>query len=76
MPVTCIVFGCKSRYKRHNVTFHSIPIELNHRHKTYLNDLSRERRAKWLAAIKREDLTESKMRNQKVCSKHFINGKF
>lgn len=29
----------------------------------------------WLAAIKRDDLTDSIIKNQRVCSKHFIGGK-
>ncbi|KAF5278449.1 hypothetical protein FQA39_LY05938 [Lamprigera yunnana] len=33
------------------------------------------RREKWLSAIKRDDLTNSKINYQRVCSKHFISGK-
>lgn len=75
MPVTCIVVGCGSRGNRDKVGFYSIPTITTHRFVTDKNELSQKRRELWLAAIKRDDLTESKLKYQKVCSKHFITGK-
>lgn len=37
--------------------------------------LSSERRRLWLAAISREDLTEKKLQNDRVCGAHFKSGK-
>lgn len=75
MPLTCIVIDCGSRGDRDNVKFYSVPTVLNHRFLTHKNELSQRRRDLWLAAIKREDLTEKKIKYQRVCSKHFITGR-
>lgn len=76
MPVTCLVVGCGSRSNRDNVKFFSVPAVLGHRFVTDKNELSQRRRAAWISAIKRDYLTETKLKNQRVCSKHFITGKF
>lgn len=39
------------------------------------NELSKLRREKWIAAIKRDDLTQKKLKNEQVCSRHFLTGK-
>ncbi|CAG9764082.1 unnamed protein product [Ceutorhynchus assimilis] len=79
MPMSCLVFGCTSRANRDVVSFHSIPTELSFRFLTHKNDLSRKRRAAWIAALRRNDLTMSKIANYKtngrICSRHFITGK-
>nr|CAI5836745.1 unnamed protein product [Callosobruchus analis] len=71
MPVTCIVVGCGSRSERDRVSFFCIPIVC----RRSLTNLSLKRRDSWIAAIKRQDLTESKLKYQRVCSKHFITAK-
>ena len=38
-------------------------------------ELTRERRMRWISAISRDDLTELKLQNERVCSRHFISGK-
>nr|CAI5818764.1 unnamed protein product [Callosobruchus analis] len=68
MPVTCIVVSCRSRSERDRVIFFCIPIV----RRRSLTNLSLKRRESWIAAIKRQDLTESKLKYQRVCSKHFI----
>lgn len=75
MPQTCLVVDCGSRSNRDDVRFFSVPTVLNFRFVTDKNELSKKRRALWIAAIKRDDLTESKLKNQRVCSRHFITGK-
>ncbi|XP_056632619.1 uncharacterized protein LOC130442486 [Diorhabda sublineata] len=75
MPQTCLVLDCGSRSNRDDVRFFSIPAELSFRFVKEKNELSKKRRALWIAAINRDDLTESKLKNQRVCSKHFITGK-
>lgn len=74
MPLTCIAVGCGSRSNRDNVKFYCVPALTNHKFLTNKNELSRKRREMWLAAIKRDDLTEAKIKNQRVCSQHFITG--
>ncbi|XP_045461343.1 uncharacterized protein LOC123671510 [Harmonia axyridis] len=75
MPLTCLVVDCRSRSNRDDVKFFSVPAVLSHRFLTHKNELSERRRALWIAAIKKDDLTESKLKNQRVCSKHFITEK-
>lgn len=75
MPLTCLVVGCGSRSNRDNVKFYCVPAVLSHKFVTDKNELSQRRRALWIAAIKRDDLNDAKLKNQKVCSKHFITGK-
>ena len=40
-----------------------------------IEKLTAERRRKWISAISREDLTEKKLSNDRVCSVHFVSGK-
>lgn len=75
MPAFCCVVGCGSRGERDNVKFFAFPKVLKFKHKEHLNELSKVRRQKWINAIKREDLTEAKLKYATVCSKHFITGK-
>ncbi|XP_023024301.2 uncharacterized protein isoform X2 [Leptinotarsa decemlineata] len=75
MPVTCIVVSCGSRNNKDKIGFYSVPTVSKHKFLTDKNELSKKRRALWLAAIKRDDLTDSKIKYQKVCSRHFITGK-
>ena len=35
---------------------------------------SSEQRRRWISAISRDDLTEGKRENDRVCSKHFVSG--
>lgn len=76
MPNFCIVIGCTNRSNRDAVSFYAVPAILNFKHKVELNRLSQERREKWLAAIGRSDLTEGKIKYQKVCGKHFVKGNY
>ena len=38
-------------------------------------ELTRERRMRWVSAISRDDLTELKLQNERICSPHFVSGK-
>nr|CAH7742669.1 unnamed protein product [Callosobruchus chinensis] len=75
MVLFCCVINCGSRAQRDPVRFFRIPAELQHKHRTDLNELSRIRRQSWLRAIKRADLDELKLKYAYVCSRHFITGK-
>lgn len=75
MPTTCCVVHCGSRGDRDNVRFYRIPSELQYPHKPEWNELSKNRRKRWILAIKRKDLTETKLKYSRVCEKHFLKGK-
>ena len=73
--VLCIVVGCSSRSGRDkDVSFFRIPVVRRGRSDRELQ-LSKARRDGYLAAISREDMTESKLKNERICSKHFVSGR-
>lgn len=55
-------------------SFYRVPSIIRHQGDLTLSR-SEERRRKWLTAISRDDLTEQKLQNDRVCSRHFILGK-
>jgi len=62
MPNSCCALGCKNRrYHNFAKSFYRIPS------KPYL-------RAKWLAAIKRENWSEKSINAARICGDHFISG--
>ncbi|KAJ8981200.1 hypothetical protein NQ317_014844 [Molorchus minor] len=68
-----MVVACGSNSARDLVSFFRIPSEYDN-HKQF-NKLASERRKAWINRLKRADLTESKIKNGRICSKHFISGK-
>ena len=40
----------------------------------YMEELTVERRRRWISAISRGDLTDFILENVRVCSKHFVSG--
>lgn len=72
MPNFCMVVNCGSNGLRDNVGFYRIPsVYDNNKQK---NSLAQERRAAWIKSLRREDLTDTKLKNGRICSKHFISG--
>nr|CAH7716005.1 unnamed protein product [Callosobruchus chinensis] len=74
MVLFCCVINCGNRAQRDPVRFLRIPAELQHKHRTDLNEPSRIRRQSWLRAIKRADLDELKLKYAYVRSRHYITG--
>ena len=73
--VICAVVGCSKRSDRDKgVSFYRIPTIRTGRGEREL-ELSTKRRAGFLAAISRADLTENSIDQARVCSRHFISGK-
>ncbi|KAK4882717.1 hypothetical protein RN001_006036 [Aquatica leii] len=70
MPHFCSVVKCSMRAERDKVSFFRFPAVLNH-----LNSLSSERRNAWIKALKRGPLSESHLRNGRICSRHFLTRK-
>ena len=63
MGSSCCAVGCQNRTpKRKDLAYYRIP-------------KLKIRRQKWLAAIKREDWSEEKIENARLCSEHFITDK-
>ena len=73
--VLCVVFGCSKRSGRDkDVSFFRIPKVITTKGKE-LEKLSRKRREGFLAAVRRSDLTEKIISNDRICSRHFLSGK-
>ena len=65
---------CHARIGRDkDVSFFRVPsIYTNHGEEA--EDRSMERRTQWIAAISRDNLTEQILKNDRVCSRHFVPG--
>lgn len=74
MPSFCLIVGCSNDKKRRpDLSFCRVPkVITSQGEQTEI--LSNERRTRWLAAISRDDLTESKLENDRVCGIHFHSG--
>ena len=74
--VLCVVFGCGSRSDREKgIGFYRIPSVINNK-STFGEELTTERREKWIQAISRGD-TKAKdvLKSKRVCGEHFVSGK-
>ncbi|XP_033760359.1 THAP domain-containing protein 1-like [Pecten maximus] len=70
MVHTCVVYGCTNRADNSAKRgFYGFPTVRLHEDK-WSEELSRERRTKWIAAIGRKGFTPSV--HSKVCSDHFV----
>ena len=73
--VLCLIVGCSKRSGRDkNVSFYRIPKVIT-RKGPRIEELSWRRRTGFISAISRDDLTDSILENDRICSRHFISGK-
>ena len=73
--VLCVVVGCsKCTGRDKDLSFYRLPRVITSTGKQEY-ELSKKRRAGFLAAISRDDLTETKLENDRICSRHFVSGK-
>ena len=73
--VLCLMVGCSKRSGRDkDVSFYRVPVIIRSEGEL-TEELTTERRRKWISAISRDDITEKKMENDRVCSSHFVSGK-
>lgn len=73
MPNFCGVVNCGNRANRDRKSFYRLPGIPKRASEARLK-LFTERRKKWIAALKRDDLTEKKIRYLRICEDHFISG--
>ena len=72
--VLCLIVGCASKSGRDKgIYFARVPIVVLNQG-VEAEELSRERRSRWISAISRADLTEQIVKNDRVCGRHFISG--
>lgn len=73
--VLCIVVGCGSKSGKHSVTFNCIPKVVTSQGEEW-EDLTRERRNRWIAAVSRDDVkSKNILDSERVCGLHFVSGK-
>ena len=73
--VLCLFADCHARSGRdRDVSFFRVPV-IDKNHGEEAEELSTERRTKWIAAKSRDDLTEQILKNDRVCSRHFVSGR-
>ena len=71
----CLFVDCHSRSGRdRDVSFFILPV-IDKNHGAEAEELSTKRRTKWIAAISRDDLTEQILKNNRVCSRHFVSSR-
>ena len=67
--------GCSKRSGHDkDVSFYRVPVIIRNEGEL-TEELTTERRRKWISAISRDDITEKKMENDRVCGSHFVSGK-
>ena len=74
--VLCVVFGCGSRSDRDKrIGFYLIPSVVTSKGE-FEEELTVERREKWIKAISRGDTKlKDVLNSERVCGKHFVSGK-
>ena len=77
MPVVCAVIGCNAvmgKLAPRKTSFFRFPTTPKRYPRNSRKCLLTTQRRKWLANISRADLTISKLKYTRVCSRHFISG--
>lgn len=73
--VLCLFVGCHARSGRDkSKSFFRIP-SVRKDQGEIVEELTIERRRRWLSAISREGLTEEILQNDRVCCRHFVSGR-
>ena len=73
--VLCLIVGCGSKSGRDKgLYFARVPSVVTNQGEE-AQQLSEERRSRWISAISRDDLTEEILENDRVCEKHFVSGR-
>ena len=70
----CVVYGCSNRSNREKDRIYFRLPAIITRPNEEKQALSKERRATWLARIRRDDLSSNPSDFVRVCSDHFISG--
>ena len=76
--VLCLIVGCGNKTGKiqptiEKVSFFRVPrIVVNQGE--YMEELTSERRRRWIPAISRENVTDCILESDRVCSKHFVSG--
>ena len=73
--VLCIVVGCERKSGKQNAKFSKIPKIITNQGEEW-EELTRERRNRWILAVSRGDTEEKDiLQSERVCDRHFVAGK-
>ena len=73
--VLCIVVGCGAKSSKQNTKFSKIPKIITNQGEEW-EELTRERRNRWILAVSRGDTEEKDiLESERVCDRHFVSGK-
>ena len=64
--VLCLMVDCSNRSGRDKVSFNRVPTVITDQGE-FMEELTAERRRKWISAISRDDLTDKILENDRVC---------
>ena len=71
----CLMVDCGSKSTRDKgLHFSRVPSVVTNQGEE-AEKLSKERRSLWISAISRDDLSEQRLANDRVCGRHFVSGK-
>ena len=73
--VLCLIVGCGCKSGRDKGLYFARVPSLVTNQGEEAQQLSEERRSRWISAISRDDLTEEILENDRVCEKHFVSGR-
>ena len=74
MPTISCVYKCHKRSsKDSDVLFCRFP-QVRKRFSTELQELFKKRRAAWLEALRRNNISDWELNTIRICSNHFISG--
>ena len=75
--VLCLIVGCGNKTGKargdKETKFFRVPRVLTNQG-DFMEELTVTRRRRWISAISRDDLTDAKLENDRVCNNHFISG--
>ncbi|XP_068691130.1 uncharacterized protein [Montipora foliosa] len=73
--VLCTIVDCGSKTGQDKgLNFARVPSVVTNQGEE-AQELSKERRSRWISAISHDDLTEEILENDRVCKKHFVSGR-
>ena len=72
--VLCLMVDSSNRSGRDKVSFNRVPTVIRDQGE-FMEELTAERRRKWISAISRHDLTDKILESDRVCGEHFVSGK-
>ena len=72
--VLCLIVCCGNRSGRNKGLYFAKVPSIIENQGNEARELSAERKSRWISAISKDDLTDTILKNDRVCEKHFVSG--